>query len=78
MTRPHRKPTNRRDPNVYPAGWDYKRTAAVAAYYDARKGEDVLGDAAALPDADPLVWVEVPEELLPQVRKLIARHKKPA
>ena len=68
----------RRDPNVYPRGWNYKRAAAVAAYYDARKEEDVLGDDAGRAEERPSVWVEVPEELLPKVRQLIARHRKSA
>jgi hypothetical protein len=77
MSRAKKKPA-RQDPNVYPSGWDYKRVAAVAAYYDARQDEDVLGDDALRPEQNQPVWVEVPKELLPKVRALIARHKNPA
>lgn len=70
--------TRRKDPNVYPPGWDYKRVKAIADYYDARKDEDVLADVEVTRTNAGLVWMEVPQELVPQVRKLIARVKKPA
>ncbi len=67
-----------KDPNVYPPGWNYKKAMAVAKYYDDRKDVDLIGDVE-LPDPKELpVWVEVPQALLPQVRKLLARHKKTA
>ena len=67
-----------RDPNVYPPGWNYKRAQALAKYYDDRQDEDLIGDVV-LPTPDSLpVWVEVPQALLPQVRKLLARYRKSA
>ncbi|HZZ45109.1 MAG TPA: hypothetical protein VFE58_19390 [Tepidisphaeraceae bacterium] len=66
------------DPNVYPPGLDYKKAKALAKYYDDRKDQDLIGDIA-FPDARTLpVWVEVPQFLLPKVRKLIDKHKKSA
>ena len=67
----------RKDPNVYPPGWNYKRAMAVARYYDARKDESVL-DESAEESSIGLVWMEVPEELVADVKKLIARRRKSA
>jgi hypothetical protein len=77
MTKPKRK-ERKKDPNVYPPGWDYARAKAIADYYDARKDVDFLGDTETTRSSAGLVWMEIPQELVPQVRKLIARVKKPA
>ncbi|HEX4793161.1 MAG TPA: hypothetical protein VH370_05185 [Humisphaera sp.] len=69
---------SRRDPNVYPAGWDYARTKAVADYYDGRKDEAVLDEPSVTRASVGLVWMEVPQDLVPKVRKLIAQRRKSA
>ena len=67
----------KKDPNVYPPGWDLKKTRAIAAYYDARK--DVpLDDDPAIVEGTGAVWMEVPQDLVEEVRKLIARRRKSA
>jgi len=68
----------RRDPNVYPPGWDYRRVNDIAEYYDALKDQPALDEAHTAGPAIGLVWMEVPQELVPDVRKLIARHRKSA
>ncbi len=73
-----RRKTRQKDPNVYPPGWNYKRAMAVAKYYDDRKNEDLIGDIAAPKKNDTEVWLEVPQSLLPQLRKLLAKHQKSA
>jgi hypothetical protein len=70
--------TRRKDPNVYPPAWDYNRVKAIADYYDSRQGEDVLEGVEVSRINAGLVWMEVPQELVQQVRKLIARGKNPA
>jgi hypothetical protein len=72
------KKSRLKDPNVYPPGWNYKRAKAVAKYYDDRKDVDFIKDVVLLDPESLPVWVEVPQKLLPQVRKLIARYKKSA
>lgn len=68
----------KKDPNVYPHGWDANRTKAIADYYDSRKGEVFLDGTAASREAARLVWMEVPQELVAEIRDLIARGKKSA
>ncbi len=72
------KKAKRPDPNVYPSGLNYRRAQAIAKYYDERKGEDFIGDVELPTPESMSVWVEVPQGLLPEVRRLIARYKKSA
>ena len=69
---------SRPHPNRYPAGWDYHQAQAVAGYYDARKDVPVLDKATVARAAMDSVWMEVPQELVPSIRKLIAKHRKSA
>jgi hypothetical protein len=57
---------------------DYKKAQALARYYDDRKNIDFFGEAEVIDSESHPVWVEVPEALLPQVRKLINRYRKSA
>ncbi len=72
------KSVRKKDPNVYPPGWNYKQAMAVAKYYDDRKDEDLIGDITPYRPGDSSIWIEVPESLLHQVRKIIAKHRKTA
>jgi hypothetical protein len=73
------KSTKRRsDGNVYPPGWNYRRAKAIADYYDTRKDQPVIGEASSPRANLGLVWMEVPQDLVPEVRKLIARRQKSA
>ncbi len=67
----------KKDPNVYPPGWDLQKTKAVAAYYDARKDEP-LDEDPSIVEGTAAVWMEVPPDLVDEVRKLIARRRKSA
>lgn len=68
----------RKDPNIYPPGLNAKKVAEIIAYYDARQEVDLLEESDHELLYEPTAWVEVPIELVPQVRKLIARRKKTA
>jgi len=74
----HKSAPRLKDPNAYAAGWNYRRAKAVADYYDTRKDQIVLGGATGAVPTPGLVWMEVPQELVPKVRKLIARGRKTA
>jgi len=68
----------RKDPNIYPPDLNAKKVAEIIAYYDARKDLDLMEDPDHELLYEPTSWVEVPIELVPQVRKLIAKHRKSA
>jgi len=64
--------------NEYPPGWDEQRVKRVLEHYESQsEAETVAEDEAALEGAAGTV-MEVPTELVPKVRELIAKHKKSA
>jgi hypothetical protein len=62
----------------FPAGWDEERVQRVLEHYE-RQSEDeaVAEDEAAYEDRTQAL-IEVPVELVPEVRELIARHRRTA
>jgi hypothetical protein len=65
------------DLKVFPPGWDYQRAKSIAEHYHSLKDQSVLDDSAASGRVGS-VWMEIPEEMVPQVRKMIARKRKTA
>jgi hypothetical protein len=66
-----------KDPNVYPKGWNRQRVQDVIKYYDGMRNQRVL-ERPSVSKAAELVWMEIPEDLVPKVQKLIAGSKKSA
>lgn len=59
----------------FPPGWDEKRVKEVLAHYESQTEEEAVAeDEAAFETAGQTV-MEIPTELVPEVRKLIAKHK---
>ncbi len=62
--------------NQFPLGWDDSRVREVIDYYESQTDEEALAEhERALAKADETL-LPVPNALVPQVRKLIARHKR--
>ncbi len=60
--------------NEFPPGWDEERVQSVIAHYEQQtEDEAVAEDEAAFAD-ESSVLIEVPIELVPAVRELIAKH----
>ncbi len=60
----------------FPAGWDNARVREVIGYYENQTDEDAAAEhEAALAQADETL-LPIPNALVPQVRRLIARHKR--
>ena len=60
----------------YPAGWDEGRVRRVFDHYEAQSQEEALAeDEAALEEASH-TRMDVPVELVPTVRELIAKNRK--
>jgi hypothetical protein len=58
----------------FPKGWDEKRVEDVLAHYEAQSElETVAEDEAAFEDPTQTT-MEVPRDLVPEIRKLIAKH----
>ena len=61
--------------NRFPEGWDEERVRRVLAHYEGQtEGEAVAEDEAAYEDQTQS-FIEVPVELVPAVRELIAKHE---
>ena len=57
-----------------PEGWDEQRVRAVLEHYEAQTEEEAVAeDEAAYEDAAQ-TFMEVPNEPVPKVRELIAKH----
>ena len=62
--------------NNFPPGWDKERVRRVLEHYEKQtEDEAVAEDEAAYEDQTQTV-MEVPVELVPTVRMLIAEHKR--
>ena len=60
----------------FPPGWDEQRVRRVLEHYESQTDEEAVAeDEAALATASVM---NVPAELVPTVRELIAKHKKSA
>ncbi len=61
--------------NRFPPGWDEERVRKVLAHYEEQAEEEVVAeDEAAFEDRNYTV-MEIPVDLVPAVRKLLAGHK---
>lgn len=59
----------------FPPGWDEERVRKVLKHYEEQTEEEAVAeDEAAFEDQDQTV-MEVPNELVPEIRSLIAKHK---
>lgn len=62
----------------FPPGWDADRVKRVLKHYESQSEEEAVAEDEAAFDASVATVMNVPKELVPEVRELIARHKKSA
>jgi hypothetical protein len=61
--------------SLSPPGWDEERVRRVLAHYEEQTEEEAVAeDEAAFEDQTQTV-MEIPNELVPTVRELIAKHR---
>lgn len=60
----------------FPRGWDEERVRRVLEYYDSQTDEEAVAEDEAAFEATTHTAVEIPVELLPVVRELLATRKK--
>ena len=61
--------------NRFPPGWDEKRVKSVISHYESQSEDEAVAEDEAAMSGTVMA---VPAELVPQVRELIAKHKKRA
>ncbi len=59
----------------FPAGWDAERVRRVIAHYESQSEEQAVAEDEAAFEALGQAVMEVPTELVPTIRELIAKHK---
>ena len=60
---------------VFPRGWDEKRVKEVIAYYDNQTEDEELAEYEAAMKIEGESVMLVPTELVPDIRRLIARRQ---
>ena len=58
----------------FPEGWDEDRVRRVLAHYEGQTEEEAVAEDDAAYDDRTQSFIEVPVELVPAVRRLIATH----
>ncbi|MBI2998437.1 MAG: hypothetical protein HYY46_08280 [Deltaproteobacteria bacterium] len=61
----------------FPSGWDEERVRKVLAHYEQQTEEEAVAEDEAVFEDSTQTVIEVPKELLPAIRDLIAKHKEP-
>lgn len=61
--------------NKFPVGWDSKRVKSVLEHYESQSEEEAVAEDEAAFEMDNQTVMDVPKELVPTVRELIAKHK---
>lgn len=61
--------------STFPPGWDQERIAKVLEHYESQTEEEALAEDEAAFELDGQTMMEVPTELVPAVRELLAKHK---
>lgn len=62
----------------FPAGWDAERVRRVLAHYEEQSEDEAVAEDEAAADRPDYTFMEVPRELVPAVRELIAKHRRSA
>jgi len=60
---------------TYPAGWDEERVRHVLEHYEAQSDEEAVAEDEAAYEATTHTVMDVPVELVPAVRELIAKRR---
>jgi len=56
----------------FPPGWDENRVREVLAHYETQSEDEAVAEDEATVENPALTLMEVPSELVPEVRQLIA------
>jgi hypothetical protein len=62
----------------FPAGWDEARVRRVLEHYESQTDEEAVAEDEASFEATTHTAMEVPVDLVPAVRELIAKHRRSA
>ena len=61
-------------PNLFPEGWDNERVQRLIEHYESLTEQEATAEDEAVLQEPSQTVMEVPNELVPAVRALIAEH----
>lgn len=64
------------DPNKYPEGWDREKVQQVIDHYEQLTEEEAVEELDFFDESRPVTMMAIPNELLPEVRALVAASRK--
>ncbi len=59
----------------FPPGWDEERVRTVLAHYENQTEDEQFAEIEAAHEAESVTLMAVPDELVPEVRALLARER---
>ena len=59
----------------FPPGWDEERVRRVLQHYEEQTEEEAVAEDEAAFEDQTQTSIEVPNELVPAIRELIAKHE---
>ena len=62
------------EPGKFPPGWDEERVKEVLAHYETQTEEEAVAEDEAAYEDSSQTLMGVPNELVPEVRELIAKQ----
>ncbi len=65
-----------KDPNNYPPGWDLQRVRRQIQHYESQTDEETIAEDEAAFEDPKITVMEIPTELVPSVRTLLAEQAK--
>lgn len=60
----------------FPPGWDEQRVRKVLAHYEEQTEDEAVAEDEAAFEDQTQTMIEVPTELVPAIRKLLAKHRR--
>ncbi|HLG13956.1 MAG TPA: hypothetical protein VJH03_05420 [Blastocatellia bacterium] len=61
--------------NRFPKGWSENKVKSVLSFYERQTEEEAVAEDEAAFQNNERTIIEVPRELLPVIREIIARHQ---
>lgn len=61
--------------NIFPLGWNEERVRKVIAHYEQQTEDEAVAEDEAAFESQLYTLIEIPNELVPAVRELIAKHQ---
>ena len=59
----------------FPYGWNEERVKAVLVHYETQSEDEAVAEDEAAFETPDQTFMEIPTDLVPKVRELIAKHK---